>query len=117
MNILLIAIDTLRADRLSCYGYDLPTSPQIDKIAAAGVLFEEFIAPHIPTHPGFTTIMTGKDVFDHHIVTQGGAKELSEHVGISSRKIEQNIGKLKELGLLRRIGPAKGGHWEVKNES
>ena len=38
------------------------------------------------------------------------AKELSEHVGISSRKIEQNIGKLRELGLLRRIGSAKGGH-------
>lgn len=44
------------------------------------------------------------------------AKELSEHVGISSRKIEQNIGKLKELGLLRRIGPAKGGHWEVLDD-
>lgn len=41
------------------------------------------------------------------------AKELSEHVGIPSRKIEQNIAKLKELGLLSRIGPAKGGHWEV----
>ncbi len=80
MNVLLIAIDTLRADHLGCYGYDLATSPQIDNIAANGVLFEEFIAPHIPTHPGFTTIMTGKDVFEHHIVTQGGAKELSEQI-------------------------------------
>ncbi len=41
------------------------------------------------------------------------AKELAEHVGISSRKIEQNIAKLKEWGLLKRIGPAKGGHWEL----
>lgn len=41
------------------------------------------------------------------------AKELSEFVGISQRKIEENIAKLKEKGILRRVGPAKGGHWEV----
>ena len=41
------------------------------------------------------------------------ARELSEIVGISSRKIEENIRKLKAQGVLRRIGPAKGGHWEV----
>lgn len=41
------------------------------------------------------------------------ARELAHHVGISSRKIEQNIAKLKERGILKRIGPAKGGHWEV----
>ena len=41
------------------------------------------------------------------------ARQLAEHVGISSRKIEQNIAKLKGLGLLKRMGPAKGGRWEV----
>ena len=41
------------------------------------------------------------------------ARELSEIVGISSRKIEENIKKLKALGAVRRIGPAKGGHWKV----
>ena len=41
------------------------------------------------------------------------ARELAQQVGISSRKIEQNIARLKELQLLQRIGPAKGGHWEV----
>ncbi|MBW1636448.1 MAG: winged helix-turn-helix transcriptional regulator [Deltaproteobacteria bacterium] len=40
-------------------------------------------------------------------------RELAECVGISSRKIEQNIAKLKKLGCLRRIGPAKGGYWKV----
>jgi ATP-dependent DNA helicase RecG len=34
-------------------------------------------------------------------------------VGISARKVEQNIAKLKVKGILRRVGPAKGGHWEV----
>jgi len=41
------------------------------------------------------------------------AIKLSEVVGISHRKIESNIAKLKEKGLIRRIGPAKGGHWEI----
>ncbi len=41
------------------------------------------------------------------------AKELSALVGISQRKIEENISKLKEKRLLRRIGPDKGGWWEL----
>jgi len=41
------------------------------------------------------------------------AKELSKLIGISQRKIEENLSKLKEKGLLRRIGADRGGHWEV----
>jgi ATP-dependent DNA helicase RecG len=41
------------------------------------------------------------------------AKILTDSVGISMRKIEVNLKKLKEKNLLKRIGPAKGGHWEV----
>ena len=44
---------------------------------------------------------------------QMAAPELAEIVGISKRKIEQNIATLKRMGRLKRIGPAKGGHWEV----
>jgi len=43
------------------------------------------------------------------------ARELSFLVGISSRKIEENIAKLKQKGLLKRIGPDKGGYWEVQS--
>jgi ATP-dependent DNA helicase RecG len=41
------------------------------------------------------------------------AREVAQHIGISSRKVEQNIAKLKALTLLKRIGPAKGGYWQV----
>jgi ATP-dependent DNA helicase RecG len=41
------------------------------------------------------------------------AKELAELVGISQRKMEKNISWLKEKGLIKRIGPDKGGYWEV----
>jgi len=76
MNVLYIAIDTLRADHLGCYGHFRPTSPHIDALAAGGVVFQDFLSPHIPTHPGYTTMFTGKDVFTHQIVSQGGRLEL-----------------------------------------
>ena len=39
--------------------------------------------------------------------------EMAETIGISGRSIERNIESLKKKGLLKRIGPAKGGHWQV----
>lgn len=41
------------------------------------------------------------------------SKELSSLVGISPRKIEENIAKLKKTGLLKRVGPDRGGHWKI----
>ncbi|MDD3248087.1 MAG: winged helix-turn-helix domain-containing protein [Methanosarcina sp.] len=43
-------------------------------------------------------------------------RELSDKVGISTRKTEENIYKLKKKGFLKRVGPARGGHWEVVEE-
>lgn len=43
-------------------------------------------------------------------------RELSSEVGISERKIKENISKLKQKGLLKRIGSTKAGYWEVKYE-
>ena len=42
------------------------------------------------------------------------SKLLAELVGISERKIKDNLAKLKQRGLIDRIGPDKGGHWEIK---
>lgn len=43
------------------------------------------------------------------------AEELVDMVGINLRNIKLNISKLKAKGILKRIGPAKGGHWEITN--
>jgi len=72
LNVLLIAIDTLRADHLGCYGYGRDTSPHIDRLAADGVVFDAFIAPGIPTHPSFATINTGQYPITHGVVAHGG---------------------------------------------
>ena len=59
MNVVLIAIDTLRADALSCYGNARPTSPNLDALAGDGVLFENFYSVGNCTHPGFTAMLSG----------------------------------------------------------
>ena len=41
------------------------------------------------------------------------AREISKVIGISQRKTEENISKLKQKGLLKRIGPDKGGYWKA----
>ena len=43
--------------------------------------------------------------------------ELAEITGISTRAVEKHIANLKEKELLKRIGPDKGGHWEVMDQS
>ena len=42
------------------------------------------------------------------------AKEIAKRLEISPRAVEKQISKLRKAGLLRRIGPARGGHWEVR---
>ncbi len=59
VNIVLIAVDTLRADALSCYGNPKPTSPNIDRLARRGFLFENFYSVGNCTHPGFTSLLSG----------------------------------------------------------
>lgn len=44
-------------------------------------------------------------------------RKLAEQLGLSTTAIEKNIDKLKKAGLIRRIGPAKGGHWQVKPDA
>lgn len=59
-NVLLITVDTLRADRLGCYGYARPTSPNIDRLAARGVLFERAFTTLPRTTQSVASIMTGR---------------------------------------------------------
>ena len=57
-NVLLIVIDSLRADHLGAYGYQLNTSPHIDELAADGALFENAITPSPWTRPAMASLLT-----------------------------------------------------------
>jgi len=59
LNFLLITIDTLRADRLSCYGSQYPKTPHIDSLAERGVLFSRAFANTSTTLPSHTNILLG----------------------------------------------------------
>jgi arylsulfatase len=69
MKLLLVVIDTLRADHLGCYGYIRNTSPNLDALAEEGILFETCINQTGHTEPTFTTIITGQYPLTHGIVS------------------------------------------------
>ena len=58
-NLILISVDTLRADRLGCYGYDRETSPAVDRLAREGTLFTDACAPSPWTLPSHASMFTG----------------------------------------------------------
>jgi arylsulfatase A-like enzyme len=70
-NFVVMAIDSLRADNLGCYGYRRETSPNMDALSRQGVLAEQFVCAGLPTHPSFTTLYTGQHPITHGIVAHG----------------------------------------------
>jgi len=79
-NILFIGIDSLRADRLSCYGYHRQTSPHIDRFAQGGTLFERTYSAHIPTTSAYANMFTGMDAFSTQVVALRHRGELRSEV-------------------------------------
>ena len=67
-NILFFGIDSLRRDHMSHYGYHRLTTPHISKYAEQGVTFEQCFSPHIPTTPGYSNMLTGRDCFGTGVV-------------------------------------------------
>lgn len=69
-NVLLVSIDSLRADHLGAYGYGHDTSPAIDALARDGVLFEQAISPAPWTIPSHMTLLTGLSPEVHGVVSR-----------------------------------------------
>jgi arylsulfatase A-like enzyme len=64
-NVLLVVLDTLRADHLGAYGYHRATSPNLDTLAAEGVLFENAFSAAPWTLPSHSSIFTGLHATTH----------------------------------------------------
>ncbi|MAA79063.1 MAG: hypothetical protein CL916_07355 [Deltaproteobacteria bacterium] len=67
-DVILVSIDTLRADHLSCYGYERRTSPFLDRLAEQGTMFSDARSPTPWTLPTHTTMMTGLHPHSHGVV-------------------------------------------------
>lgn len=73
-NIILISIDTLRADHLSCYGYKRLTTPNLDHLAEEGVLFTNAYSTAVWTPPAHASMLTGLYPKDHGVVHQNSLR-------------------------------------------
>lgn len=88
-NVVLVTVDTVRADRLGSYGYsrpDLDISPRIDALLGRGARFERAIAPRALTWPSLATVLTGLYPASHGVIENGyelpeGVVTLAESLG------------------------------------
>lgn len=71
LNVLLLTVDTLRPDHLGCMGYARRTSPNIDALAARGVIFRQAITAAGRTVQSFPSIMTGVYPYVHGLRSEG----------------------------------------------
>jgi len=87
--VVLVVIDTLRADHLGCYGYELETSPNIDRFAALSTVFESNSTQLNSTFGSLTSILTGLFVKSHKmflaVPTEEAIQAGGEGVGLSER--------------------------------
>jgi arylsulfatase A-like enzyme/tetratricopeptide (TPR) repeat protein len=87
-NILLITLDTTRADRIGAYGYGPAETPRLDALAAEGVLFETTITPTAFTLPSHSSIMTGLYPPFHGMRLNGGSALADVQVTLAERLAE-----------------------------
>ena len=78
-NILLISIDALRADHLSCYGYDRMTSPVLDELASRGTRFSRAFVNTHGTPPSHTTLLSSLYQETHLVDLDGGNSHQNDH--------------------------------------
>src|SRR5437867_320578 len=83
LNVVLVTIDTLRADRLGCYGYPKNLTPNLDRIAGNGVLFENAVAQAPSTPPSHASMFTGLYPTVHGVRNAGGFSLDKSHLTLA----------------------------------
>lgn len=100
--VIVLVLDTARADHLGCYGYPRPTSPNIDRVAANGVVFENVFSQSNTSLFSSLSLMTG------HYPERFGALDFSTfHLPDQEATIAST---LRSYGF-RTAGFVAGGHW------
>jgi choline-sulfatase len=86
MNVLLLDVDSLRADHLGAYGYGRATSPHLDALASRGWRFERCYVSDAPCQPSRTAFATGRFGFGTGVVAHGGRR--AEPYNTSAKRIQ-----------------------------
>ena len=103
MRILFIDIDTLRPDHLGCYGYHRNTSPNIDRIANRGVLFNNNYITDAPCLPSRSALWSGRTGFHTGVVGHGGTSA-DPHVEGNYRGFRDQYDATSFIAALRKAG-------------
>ncbi len=84
-HLMVVSIDTLRPDRLGAYGYDRPSSPTLDELAASGVLFENASTVAPWTLPSHASLVTG--LYPRHHGAKRHVEALAEEVATLAERL------------------------------
>ena len=87
-NVIVITMDTTRADHIGAYGYEHAETPRLDELAAEGVLFEEAVTPSAFTLPSHSSILTGLYPPFHGIRLNGGSALADVHTTMAESLTE-----------------------------
>jgi arylsulfatase A-like enzyme len=109
-NLVLVTLDTLRADHCSAYGYARPTTPHLDAVAAQGALFEAAYAVSATTLPSHAAIFTSLHPGEHGVLKNGMVLDarfttLAEHL---ARAGYATAAFVSSFVVERRFGTAQG---------
>jgi arylsulfatase A-like enzyme len=85
-NVVLVVLDTLRADRVGCYGYSRPTTPRMDALCERGIRFANAFSTSSWTLPAHASLFTGLYPIEHgatqeNTTLSGGASTLADILG------------------------------------
>ncbi len=109
--LIIISVDTLRADHLRCYGYNKIETPHIDSLARDGVIFENAISPVPLTLPSHVSILSGLYPFEHGVRDNIGfevSKSLKTLQVIFKEKGFKTAGIVSAFVLRKETGISNG---------
>jgi arylsulfatase A-like enzyme/thioredoxin-like negative regulator of GroEL len=111
LHVLLVTLDTTRADRLGCYGYAGARTGRLDRLAAEGVRFENAFADAPITLPSHASLLTGLHPFEHGVRNNGNfylPEKLETLATVLDRRGYRTAAFVSAFVLDRRYGLARG---------
>jgi len=117
-NIILISLDTLRAQSMGCYGFEKETTPFLDQIAQEGVLFENMCAASTSTPPSHMSMMTGLYLSVHGVLNRQVLNPKIRTLAEILSEAGYATGAVTEDGfLVREMGFGRGfdDYYEIKD--
>ncbi|NNL67658.1 MAG: sulfatase, partial [Myxococcales bacterium] len=106
-NVVLISVDTLRADALGSYGQEQDASPALDALAERGVVFDQCAASVPLTLPSHASIFTGKQPYAHGVRSNGRFRLAERHLTLAERLREAGFATGAETAAVV-LGPRTG---------